>query len=974
MFKPVSPKLKVTLLEEEILRFWKSRRIFERSAAPRPGPETAVFYESPAAGEAFGENSPGLDQLLLEVYKDIAPRFQAMRGRQVLRLFGWQGHAPGIERAALRQLGFTRRGQAEAYGMARFNALCRQMALEKAADVQQLAERFAIAVDYRQAYLTCANEYIEPVWAALKQLWERGLVEQDYKVIPYCPACGVTLAEHELTGQAGQPASPAVMVRLPLVEDPGTSLLVWAAKPWTLLANAAVAVDPDLEYVIVERDFPDGGAEKLIVARARLEQTFGSELPGIRIFESFKGKKLQGLHYRPLFTFLPLDKAAHYVVLHRSAGAESGTGLAHLAPALGANDLAAALEHDLPIWLPVSEDGLLLPQVRPWRGKPLHEAGPLIVDDLQRRGLLYRAESEPQTHPVCPRCAGPVFEFARSAWFLRSGQFRERLAELNQTVAWQPEALKATFGARLQHSSDWPLGRERLWGTPLPVWECPDCHAQVCVGSLDELASLARRSLEGLDLHRPAVDEVRFACAQCGGTMQRVSEVLDPLFEEGALPAVLPGAGEAGSEAPRPAEAVFAAARQTGSWLYALHTTSAMLFDQPAFRRAACLDDPEGAAPAAPDTWEALNTYGADALRWYVFAAYRPGEPACFSAEALAEITGRFVPALWRAYAFFVAAANQEGWKPAQPPASGPLERWLLSELYSLVEDASRALDGGDTRAAAQALQTFVVERFSGFYLGCARPHFDSQAAPEVREAALAAVYETLVVLSRLLAPGLPFLAEEIYQNLVVFAQEGRAESVHLAGWPEGKAYKIEARLNQEMRLALRLAALGQAARHEAHLPLAQPLPEISFAGEGVKTLAPHLELLAGALNARQIRLLAQKLQPGDWLALVQDGPYQCALAAAAPPEPHGDGLAGAFVQHVQASRAWLSLEVGEQIRLQVWAPPKLAHILHRCEGYILSDLAALSLEVKDPSDVETGADSFELGDQTVAVLITKEV
>jgi isoleucyl-tRNA synthetase len=872
MFKPVSPKLNVTLVEEEVLRFWKSRRIFEKTGEQRQGAPEYVFFEGPPTANG----RPGAHHVMARSFKDIFPRYKTMRGFHVIRRGGWDTHGLPVELEVEKRLGFTNKAQIEEYGIAAFNALCKQSAFEYIADWEKLTERIAFWVDLGKAYVTYTNDYIESVWWILKNFWERDLIYQGYKVVPYCPRCGTPLSDHEVALGYDEAEDPSVFVRLPLVEDPGTSLLIWTTTPWTLPANVAVAAHPEVDYVIVERDLPEGGAEKLILAEALLEKVFREEMPHVRIFEKFKGKKLRGLHYKPLFTFLPNDKPAYYVVMEEFVTTADGTGLVHMAPAFGAEDMQAGMEFDLPILMTVADDGTFIDEVRPWRGKFVKDADPLITEDLERRGLLYRSERYTHTYPFCWRCSTPLLYCARGTWYIRTTQFKERLVELNQQINWYPEHIReGRFGNWLENNVDWALGRERYWGTPLPVWECPDCRNQVCIGSVAELSERSGRDLSEMDLHRPHVDEIKFPCPQCKGSMKRVPELIDVWFDSGAMPVAqwhFPFENRQLFEKQFPADYICEAVDQTRGWFYSLHAISTLLFNSQCYRNVICLGlilDAQGQKMSKSkgnivNPWDVLNEHGADAFRWYLYTATPPGQERRFSVDLVGEVVRNFTLTLWNVYSFFVTYANLDGWKPNEEslaPVYSDLDRWLLSELNALVRDTTEAFETYDVLNATRPIQNFVVELVSKWFLRRSRRRFWKSGTDADKAAAYATLYQVLVTVGKLLAPTMPFLAEELYQNLVVFANdtEKDAESVHLAAWPDYDPEQINETLNRDMKMAVRLASLGHAARNTAAIKVRQPLSEVAFSvssKDEVQALERFHELLADELNVKKVSVL----------------------------------------------------------------------------------------------------------------------
>jgi isoleucyl-tRNA synthetase len=797
-----------------------------------------------------------------------------MRGYHVIRRGGWDTHGLPVEISVEKQLGFTSKSQIEAYGIARFNELCRKSAFDYIQDWERFTDRLGFWVDLQEAYVTFTNEYIESVWWILKTFWERGLLYQGYKVVPYCPRCGTPLSDHEVALGYSETVDPSVFVRLPLVDDPDTSLLVWTTTPWTLPGNVAVAAHPEVEYVKVERQLAEGGRERLILAEALLDPVFGSE--AVQILERFKGKKLKGVRYKPLFTFIIPDKPAYFVLLEDFVTTEDGSGLVHIAPAFGAEDMQAALKYDLPILMTVTEEGTFIPEVRPWSGKFVKDADPLIVQDLEARGLLLRAGSITHTYPFCWRCETPLLYYARGTWYIRTSQYKDRLVALNQEINWVPEHIKdGRFGNWLENNVDWALGRERYWGTPLPIWECQSCHHQLAIGSIAELAEFAGRDLSSLDLHRPYVDQVQLTCPECDGSMQRVAELIDVWFDSGSMPVAqwhFPFENQEIFAHQHPADFISEAVDQTRGWFYSLHAISTLLFDKVSFKNVICLGlilDAQGQKMSKSrgnivDPWEVLKIHGADAFRWYLYTAGPPGQERRFSVELVGEVLRSFTLPLWNVYSFFVTYANLDHWSPpakGQPKpdyAYNELDRWLLSELHSLIEQITQALEAYDVTGATRPISAFVDE-LSKWYLRRSRRRFWKSESDADKQAAYATLYEALTTLSRLLAPTMPFLAEELYQNLARSGESDEIESVHLTDWPEFHPKWIDPALNRDMQLVMTLASLGHATRNQAGIKVRQPLAEIAFSvsnQDEALALERFADLLADELNVKQVHRL----------------------------------------------------------------------------------------------------------------------
>jgi isoleucyl-tRNA synthetase len=870
MFKQVSPKLNITQVEEAVLRMWKIRQIFAKSEEQRRGKPEYVFYEGPPTANGL----PGVHHVLARAFKDIFPRYKTMQGHHVIRRGGWDTHGLPVEIEVEKRLGFNSKSQIEEYGIGPFNELCRQSAFDYIQEWERLTDRIAFWVDLDEAYVTYTNDYIESVWWILKNFWDKGLLYQGFKVVPYCPRCGTPLSDHEVAQGYSEAVDPSVFVRLPLIDDPGTSLLIWTTTPWTLPGNVAVAVHPDVDYVIVERKLPDERTEKLIVAKALVEKVFREEQ--VDVYETFKGKKLKGIRYQPLFTFLALDKPAHYVVLGDFVTTEDGTGLVHMAPAFGAEDMDAGMEFDLPILQTVAEDGTFIPEVRPWSGIFVKDADPLITEDLAGRGLLYRVETYTHTYPFCWRCDTPLIYYARGTWFIRTTEYKDKLVSLNQEINWYPGHVKnGRFGNWLENNVDWALGRERYWGTPLPIWECEGCHHQLAVGSVAELSEYAGEDLSELDLHRPYVDEVEFNCPECDGKMNRVLELIDVWFDSGAMPVAqwhYPFENEADFKNQFPADYICEAVDQTRGWFYSLHAISTLLFEEVSFRNVLCLGlilDEDGLKMSKSrgtviDPWDVINEHGADAFRWYLYTASPPGQERRFSVELVGEVMRSFTLTLWNVYSFFVTYAQLDGWQPAAGEgqvveSENDLDRWLLSELNTLVRDVTTAFDNYDVLGATRPIQTFV-DTLSKWYLRRSRRRFWKSESDADKDTAYATLYTALSTLSKLLAPTMPFLSEELHQNLVCSADREAPESVHLADWPSYDEALIDETLNSDMHLVIRLASLGHSARNQAAIKVRQPLAEAAFSvgsKKETRALDDYADLLMDELNVKKVTALS---------------------------------------------------------------------------------------------------------------------
>lgn len=866
MFKPVSSRLNIPVEEEAQLRFWKANDIFKKSSDDRRDRPPFVIFEGPPTANG----KPGVHHVLARAFKDMFPRYKTMQGYFVDRRGGWDTHGLPVEIEVEKQLGFTHKSQIEEYGIAEFNKLCRESAFSRIQDWERMTDRIGYWVDLDRAYITYKDEYIESVWWLLKAMWDKKLLYQGHKVVPYCPRCGTPLSDHEVALGYEDTDDPSIYVRFPLVDEADTSLLVWTTTPWTLPGNVAVAAHPDVEYVLVTLE--GLGQEKLILAKELLEKTFGDR--PYKVLKTMKGKSLKGKKYAPLFTYVPVDKPAHYIVNAEYVTTEDGTGLVHIAPAFGMEDMGVAKEYDLPMILTINDEGRFLSAIQPWAGVFVKDADPSIMKELDSRGLLFNAGKITHTYPFCWRCKTPLLYMARPTWFIRTSVKKERMVELNQEINWVPEHIKnGRFGNWLANNIDWALGRNRYWGTPLPVWECPDCRHQVCVGSREELSQLTGTDQSELELHRPYVDDIHFTCPSCGhGKMQRVVELIDVWFDSGAMPYAqwhYPFENLEDSKAQYPADFICEAVDQTRGWFYSLHAIGTLAFDSIAYKNVICLGlilDDAGQKMSKSrgnvvDPWEVIDEYGADPMRWYMYTSSPPGNERRFSKDLVGEVVRSFMLTLWNTYSFFVTYANLDKWTPDSLviPQFSELDDWLLSSLETLVRDVTQAYENYDVVGATRPIEGFV-DQLSNWYLRRSRRRFWKSESDADKAAAYETLYKALVTVSKLIAPTMPFMAETIYRNLVCSVDEKAPISVHLAEWPRVDESLINEKLNADMNVVMKLASLGHAARNKSNIKVRQPLSEAAFAVgkmEEGEVISRFRDILEDELNVKQVRLLA---------------------------------------------------------------------------------------------------------------------
>ncbi|HEY5529196.1 MAG TPA: isoleucine--tRNA ligase [Thermoleophilia bacterium] len=857
-------------LEERILGWWKERAIFEKSLQLRAGRPEWVFSEGPPTANG----KPGVHHVLARVFKDIYPRFRTMRGYHVGRKGGWDCHGLPVELEIEKRLGFNHKEEIEKYGVAEFNQLCKESVTAYVDDWNRMTERIGMWLDLDDAYMTMTDDYIESVWWILSEFAKQGLLYEGHKVVPYCPRCGTALSSHEVASGYQLVTDPSVYVRFRLLASDDTpethdglpvSLLVWTTTPWTLISNVAAAVGPNIAYARVKF-----GDEYFVLAADLATSVLGPEAV---VEETFPASALAGRRYEPPYQFVAPDRPAWYVVLADYVATDEGTGIVHIAPAFGADDLIVGQANDLPVIMPVDEEARFTAEVTPWAGLFVKDADPAIMDDLESRGVLWARQPYEHNYPYCWRCDTPLIYYAKTAWYVRTTARKDAILAANEEVNWYPDHLKhGRFGKWLENNIDWSLSRERYWGTPLPVWRCEHGHDRV-VGCRAELSELAGRDLSHLELHRPFVDEVVFACPECGAPAKRVPEVIDAWFDSGSMHVAqwhYPFENQEEWRTHFPADFICEAIDQTRGWFYSMLATSALLTGHTSYKNVLCLGhilDSEGQKMSkrlgnVVDPWSILDKQGADSLRWYLFTSSSPWLPRRFGPENIDEVTRKFVLTLWNTYSFYTLYANIDGFDPAVHDVPfeerSLMDRWILGDLHLLVKKVTTELDQYDAFSAGRAIADFVDE-LSNWYVRRSRRRFWKSEADEDKVSAYLTLYECLATLSELLAPFTPFLAEELYQNLVGERYAEVPESVHLCDWPVANETFIDEDLSFRMAAARQVVNLGRAARNSAQIKTRQPI-EVAVVAAGDRGRAAVESLaavVAEELNVKAIEFVA---------------------------------------------------------------------------------------------------------------------
>ena len=865
MYKKVPTSLDFVSREREVLEFWKQNHIFEKSVEQSKGKPAYTFFDGPPTANG----RPHIGHVLTRSMKDIIPRYRTMKGYDVLRKAGWDTHGLPVELEVEKSLGLDGKEQIEGYGVLPFIDKCKESVWKYKGEWEQMSDAVGYWADMENPYVTYTDDYIESVWWALKTIDEKGLLYKGHKIVPYCPRCGTSLSSHEVAQGYKDVKEVSIFVTFPVIPDDEHSfingdeeLIAWTTTPWTLPSNVGLCVNADEDYCIIANE-----GRKFILAKALVSSVLGEDAQTEEL-ACFKGSELVGLHYKPLFDF-PVNhkgKDAWRVVSDDYVTLTDGAGIVHLAPAFGEDDARVGRKWELPFVQLVNAKGELTGGT-PWDGVFVKKADKPIIEDLRSRGRLLREMPYEHSYPFCWRCDTPLIYYARESWFVKTTAVRDRLLENNKKINWIPESIgEGRMGNFLENVIDWGISRERYWGTPLPVWMCPDCGNYHVMGSRAELRSYAPEVPEDIELHKPMLDPITFKCEKCGGTMKREPVVIDCWFDSGSMPFAqwhYPFENKEEFERRFPADYISEAVDQTRGWFYTLSALSTILFDKPAFKNCIVLGlvcDKDGkkmskhignvVAPA-----DVLNKQGADAVRWYFYTASSPWLPSRFSGEAVSEMQRKYMGTLWNTYAFYVLYAEIDGFDPTKHKLItenlSVMDRWLLSRLNTLVRTVDNLLENLRITEAGREMNRFVDE-LSNWYVRQGRERYWGKEMTADKEAAYMTLYTALETLSRLTAPFTPFMAESIYQNIVRSVDANAPESVHLAVFPQCDESFIDAELEASMDSILNIVTLGRAARNLANIKNRQPLAEMFV--QGVKELPKlYTDIIASELNVKAV-------------------------------------------------------------------------------------------------------------------------
>ncbi|GIH74153.1 isoleucine--tRNA ligase [Planobispora longispora] len=862
-FRPLPAQVDLPALEHEVLDRWRDGKIFERSVEQNSGGPAWVFYEGPPTANGM----PGVHHVEARVFKDVLPRYKSMQGYSVPRKAGWDCHGLPVEVGIEKELGLSGKKDIEAYGIAEFNARCRESVLRHVDAFEEMTERMGYWIDLSQAYRTMDPAYVESVWWSLKVIFDKDLLFRDFRITPYCPRCGTGLSDHEL-GQPGgyeTVSSPSVYVRMPVRSGPlaelGASLLIWTTTPWTLVSNTAVAVHPEVTYVAAR---PAGSDEVLVVAAALLHAALGEDA---EVVATFQGAELEHTAYARPFELVDVP-GAHYVVLGDYVTTEDGTGLVHQAPAFGADDMTTCKRYGLPVVNPIGPDGRFLDDVPQVGGQFFKDADEGLTADLRERGLLYRGSHFEHSYPHCWRCHTALLYYALPAWYIRTTSIKDQLLAENEKTSWYPETIKwGRFGEWLRNNVDWSLSRSRYWGTPLPLWVCSADESHVtCVGSLAELSELSGQDVSGLDPHRPYVDDVVLPCPSCGAEARRVPDVIDAWYDSGSMPFAQWGAPYQNPEmleTAYPAQFICEGTDQTRGWFYSLMAVGTLVFGRSSYENVLCLglilaEDGRKMSKHLGNVLQPIplmEQHGADALRWFMACSGSPWAARRVGHAALEEIVRKVLLTYWNTASFFTLYAGAESWAPSmidQAPAYGErplIDRWALAELHRTVAEVTSSMDEFDTARVGRRLAEFLDD-LSNWYVRRSRRRFWSGDV-----SAFATLYECLETVTRLMAPVVPFTTDYVWD---VLREEGSPSSVHLASWPQVNSALLDPALSEQMALVRRLVELGRSARASSGVKTRQPLGRALVGAPGWAALSAELRgLIAEELNVQALEDLS---------------------------------------------------------------------------------------------------------------------
>ena len=859
MYKKVPTTLNFVEREKETLKFWKDNQIFEKSVQLRQGAPAYTFFDGPPTANG----KPHIGHVLTRAMKDIIPRYKTMRGYDVLRKAGWDTHGLPVELEVEKELGLDGKEQIEQYGVIPFIQKCKESVWKYKGEWEVMSDRMGFWADMDNPYITYDNDYIESEWWALKAIYEKGLLYKGHKIVPYCPRCGTALSSHEVAQGYKEVKETSATVRFRVPDEENTYFLAWTTTPWTLPSNVSLCVNPDVTYAYVRVD----GKETFIMAKDLIEAVL--EGHDTEIIKEVVGRELEYKHYEPLFECTRKaagGKDAFYVMVDDYVTTTDGTGIVHNAPAFGEDDYRVCKKYDLPFVQMVDSKGEMCGGT-PWDGVFVKKADPMVLKDLDERGLLFAAPRFEHSYPFCWRCDTPLIYYARSSWFIAMTKVKDRLIDYNRRINWIPETIKeGRMGNFLENVIDWGISRERYWGTPLPVWVCDKCGKIHVVGSRKELSELTGCD-ENVELHKPYVDPLTWQC-ECGGTMRREPVVIDCWFDSGSMPFAqwhYPFENKDKFQRRYPANFISEAIDQTRGWFYTLSAIAACLFDSPAFLNCIVLghvQDKEGRKMSkhignVVDPWVLLDNQGADAVRWYFYTSSMPWLPNRFSAEAVSESQRKYMGTFWNTYAFYILYADIDNFDPTRHKLVRenltPMDRWILSRLNTLMGRVEAYLDDLKMTEAGREMQDFMDD-LSNWYVRRCRERYWGKDMTADKEAAYMTLYTVLRTMALISAPFTPFMSETMYQNMVRTVDKSAPESIHLCDWPKKDESFIDPELEANMAAVLDIVVLGRSARNAANIKNRQPVASMYVQGKALPDM--YVSIIADELNVKEVRFV----------------------------------------------------------------------------------------------------------------------
>ena len=866
MYEKVNTDLNFVSREKQIEKFWAEHDIFEKSMESRKQGETYTFYDGPPTANG----KPHIGHVLTRVIKDMIPRYRTMKGYYVPRKAGWDTHGLPVELEVEKKLGINGKDQIENYGLEPFIKECKESVWQYKGMWESFSSQVGFWADMEHPYVTYEDNYIESEWWALKNIWDRGLLYKGFKIVPYCPRCGTPLSSHEVAQGYKAVKERSAVARFK-VKGKDEYILAWTTTPWTLPSNVALCVNPEETYIKVKT----ADNYTYILAEALAEKVLGGEdapTAPYEVLEKYKGTDLEKLAYEPLFECAGKEaekqhKEAHYVVCDDYVTMEDGTGVVHIAPAFGEDDARVGRKYDLPLIQFVDGKGEMTEQT-PFAGKFIKDADPEVLKDLDARGLLFSAPKFEHDYPFCWRCDTPLIYYARESWFIKMTEVKDEMIENNKQINWIPETIgTGRFGEWLRNVQDWAVSRNRYWGTPLNIWECPDCGKRISIGSREELYKLSgNEKAKTVELHRPYIDEITCECPECKSTMKRVTEVIDCWFDSGAMPFAqhhYPFENKEVFERQYPAAFISEAVDQTRGWFYSLLAESTLLFHSPAYKNVIVLGlvlDEDGNKMSkskgnAVDPFEALDKFGADAIRWYFYINSAPWLPNRFHDKAVMEGQRKFMGTLWNTYAFFVLYANIDNFDASKYSLEydklSVMDKWLLSRLGSTIKEVDNYLNNYRITEAAKSLQEFVDE-MSNWYVRRSRKRYWAKGMEQDKINAYMTLYTALVEISKASAPMIPFMTEQIYQNLVRSVDQSAPESIHLCDYPAADPKFEDKQLEEDMKKVLDIVVLGRAARNACNTKNRQPMSKMFVKGAG-ELSDFYIDIIEDELNVKEV-------------------------------------------------------------------------------------------------------------------------